>query len=174
MRPILLSFAIVFTVAFICVFLANFALWINFKKGCADYLKLAGDAPDIYKAQEFLSKALDFMEKTGRTKGNSAFFFKTPRNDVGTWYQQIKGAEKTLKELIEQEKVEPHSVDRLTKDNALMKIREVVLDEGNEGVRVTLPQHIDVFPKQVLFLFLYMGFGILAAIFWLGWIFLSY
>lgn len=123
-------------------------LWYDVKVGCTDYLKLAGDAPSVQRANEFLGKALSYMESHNLTSGNSAILFPTPTSDVGIWYSQTKGAKETLDALLEREK--SGSVSQLERDNALMKIREVVLDSGKEGTEVTHPPQINWYPHQKL------------------------
>ncbi|MBU1199185.1 MAG: hypothetical protein KKE98_00120 [Nanoarchaeota archaeon] len=123
--------------------------WYKFKKGCSSYLKLAGDAPNIQKADEFLKQALDYMEQKNLTSGNSAYIFPTPQSNLSIWYEQIKGTKETVSELIQK----GENSTQLEKDNALMKIREVVLDQGEKGTHVTLPPNITWYPKHWVMLF---------------------
>ncbi len=58
---------------------------------------------------------------------------------------------------------------QLEKDNALMKIREVLVDIGSSGVSVTLPVHINLYPYQGLYFF---WLGIAAVFFCIGGIIL--
>jgi len=97
------------------------------------------------------------------TSGNSAFIFHTPRNDVGIWYEQINGAKETASRLLEKIKEDPESVSQLEKDNALMKIREVVLDLGESGTKITTPKNISWFPNQWLMLILWIVSPILLV-----------
>lgn len=167
MKGAFLTLAVLFTLTFIVAPITEAVIWFSFKGGCSDYLKLAGDAPTVERATEYLGKAVNYIETKGLTSGNSAYFIRTPRNDIGIWYNQIKGAHETVKALVDQKVVSPGSVSQLTEDNALMKIREVVLDEGSDGVEVTLPQHIYIFPNQVFFLLWYLLSLLFAVIFWL-------
>ena len=50
--------------------------WYKFNRNCADYLKLAGDAPTLERADGFLSMALEWMDYKNLKYGNSALFFK--------------------------------------------------------------------------------------------------
>ncbi len=117
------------------------------KIGCEDYLKLAGDAPTIQRAYDFLDKAVGYIERHGLTSGNSAIIIQRPGSDIGIWYNQVKGAKETLTIMI----AKGDAASQLEKDNALMKIREVVLDEGKKGMTVTMPPNITLFPLQLLF-----------------------
>jgi hypothetical protein len=171
MRTLKYVFAVLFTLAFCFAIVTHVVLWYKFRVGCEDYLKLAGDAPTIERATEFLGKAVNYLEEKRLTSGNSAFLFPIPRKDVGIWYSQLKSAYEVEKNLVEQAKVNPDSVSQLTRDNALMKIREVVLDEGSHGTIVTAPANIVVYPYQRLFLLWYIISFLLAAIFWLAAVF---
>jgi hypothetical protein len=166
MRNLKYILAVLFTLAFCFAIVTHVVLWYQFRVGCEDYLKLAGDAPTIERATEFLGKAVNYLEEKGLISGNSAFFFPIPRKDVGIWYSQLKSAYETVGNLVEQAKNNPDSVSQLTKDNALMKIREVVLDEGSYGTIVTAPANIVVFPYQRVFLFWYLLSFLFAVVFW--------
>ena len=67
-------------------------------------------------------------------------------------YQQLKGAKETTEEVLKNS-----NVTQLTKDNVLMKIREVILDDAGGEVKVTTPSHITWFPYQVLILLMWIG-----------------
>lgn len=130
--------------SFVAVSIVSIYLWYDFKSECGDYLKLAGDAPTVEKASEFLNNAVGYIEHEGITSGNSAFIFHTPANDVGVWYGQLKGAQETVDRIVK------NGGTQLEKDNVLMKIREVVLDQGESGVHVTKPVRITWYPNQWL------------------------
>lgn len=117
---------------------------IEFKTYCKDYLKLSGDAPTVEKAKEYLDKAIEYLDKNDLRSGNSGVIIKTPDKDVGIWYQQITGARDTARKMLS------GNHTQLEKDNALMKIREVVIDSG-EDVEVTYPDNIVNYPNQVSF-----------------------
>lgn len=141
-------------------------LWYDFTSNCEDYLKLSGDAPTLEKAHGFLNQALDYIEKEDLTSGHTAFFFDKPDNDLEIWYTQIKGAAETTGTLLEKIESDPESVSQLVRDNALMKIREVVLDDASGSTTVTVPCHITWFPSQILILIWWIisGFMILVGI----------
>lgn len=140
---VFLGIAVVLTLFVALVATIN---WYGFKNGCSAYLKLAGDAPNIEKADEFLGKALEYIEENELTRGNSAILFKTPDADLRIWYEQLLGAKRTTEDVLESLRKDPASIDQLTRDNALMKLREVVLDEGSDGTEVTLPANISWYP----------------------------
>jgi hypothetical protein len=58
------------------------------------------------------------------------------------------------------------SAMQLEKSNALMKIREVVLDDSSSGTSVTLPANISWYPNQWLMLIWWSVTGILLVVGW--------
>jgi hypothetical protein len=138
--------------------------WISFKAGCEDYLKLAGDAPTVERAHSFLGTAVAHIESHNLTQGNAAFIFKTPSQNLGIWYGQIKGAYDTAGTLLQREKANPGSVTQLERDNALMKIREVVLDQGDRSPSVTAPKNAWLYPNQWGFVLLWIVTVLLCAV----------
>lgn len=148
-------------VSLVVVIIFSVIRWYGLKAECSDYLKLSADAPSIQKADHFLGEALKYLERKKLTKGNSAFLFRTPSNDVGIWYEQIKGAKETTEDILKRDSLV--TVAQLEKDNALMKVREVILDEGSSGTEVTLPAHLTTFPYQWLF-FLWWIFTVIVLI----------
>ncbi len=137
--------------------------WYNFKSNCEDYLKLAGDAPSVEKADMFLGRALGYIEKKNLTSGNSAFVFNTPSNDVGIWYEQIRGAKETTAKLLERKKKDPNSVSEMEASNTLMKIREVVLDASDGKTTVTLPASMDWFPYRWIMTIMWWSAALLTV-----------
>ena len=117
--------------------------YIDFKRGCEDYLKIAGDAPNIERANQYLGHALDYIEANKLTVGNTAIFFDTPDCDLSIWHEQLLGAKQTTDSILARS-----DVTQLEKDNALMKLREVILDDGSSGAVVTCPNWITWYPKQ--------------------------
>ncbi len=160
MKTLGFIFTTIGTILLIGLIIISIVCWYGNKVGCKDYLKLAGDAPTVQKANEFLEKALGYMERRGLTNGNSAFLFRTPSSDVGIWYNQVKGAQQTLVSIL----AKGEAVSQLEKDNALMKIREVVLDQGERGTKVTMPVHIMLFPLQSLFFVMLILGGVILII----------
>lgn len=135
---------------------------ISFKMSIEDNLKLAGDAPTVERAEGFLAKAVAGIEARGLTQGNSALVFHTPTQDLGIWYQQVKGAHQTTQSIINRER-SGQPVPQLERDNALMKIRETVLDQG-ESMSVTAPQNAWIYPFQWLRIILLIGAVMLVGI----------
>lgn len=145
--------------------LTLFVLWagvrvynaILFDKDCGGYLKRAADANTVELAKAELNKALTYMEQHNMTEGYTSIIYRTPDEDIGFWYTNLKNSHQELMEL------DPDSPP-LERSNMLMKLRETILDEG-ESIQVTNPSGISMFPHNGvvavwgLFSFLMMGFS---------------
>ena len=103
----------------------------------------------------FSPKVLKYLEENDLTNGSTKIFFNKPTYDIGLWYENLKSAQAQLQEL--------KTMDNLTEleeSNALMKLRETLLD--SEGY-VTHPSMISFYPSHVSW-FWWMNLG------WLLWI----
>jgi len=154
------------TSAIIVMAIVSIGRWFDFKANCGDYLKLAGDAPTVELASAYLDSAMVFIESKHLTSGNSAYMFHTPKNDLGVWYDQLKGAKEAAASMLQRKQTDPASVTQDEQNLALIKIRDVVVDQGKKGIEVTAPDHITWFPNQWLILILWIVSIIVAAIGW--------
>ena len=173
MKKKFLTIAIIGIVLLAAVFATTAYKGYIFKKNCSAYLKLAADAPTIERARDFTALALQYIESKNLTKGNTAVFFPTPTTNLELWYGQIKTAYINIVTLIEQEKINPGSVSQLTKDNVLMKLREVLIDNGDKGVEITVPSNITVYPNQYLFFIWWLIASIPTFGGWIGYLILT-
>ncbi|MFA5230227.1 MAG: hypothetical protein WC422_02195 [Candidatus Paceibacterota bacterium] len=153
MKKMLLRFAIVFSVVAIIISIVAGVKSFQFTNGCYSYLRLAGNAPTVERAEKFLKKVVTYIDKNNLDIGNSSFLIFRPTNDLDNWSGQMRAAYKIVADLSEQT-----DVSQLTKDNALMKIREVV------GY---VPDNIAYYPYQVFMIFFLAIFWILAIVFWI-------
>jgi len=117
---------------------------IQYNQNCGGYLKRAADSNTVDQAKEQLKIAITYMENNNLTSGYTSVLWKTPDEDVGFWYKNIKTAYDEL------EKISPDA-SQLEKTNVLMKLRETLLDNGESGTIVTEPDGISVFPNNVAF-----------------------
>jgi len=157
--------AIAFTLFFLGLSVYHCILDYTFDRDIGDWLKLAAEAPSIERADEFLNNALLKIEERGLTSGHSAFAFFRPSNDVAIWYSQIQGAKQTTSTIIRRFKIDSLTVTQSEQGIALMKIREVLVDESSHVIK---PTKIVIFPYQWLFLVLYVLFFVLGGVFWIG------
>ena len=119
-------------------------IWcIIFRANCSGYLKRAADANSIEMALCELNTALAYIEKEGFTEGYTSVIYKTPDEDIGFWYANIKSSYEELSQ------IDPNAT-ALEKSNALMKLRETLLDQGQKGERITLPSGTSRYPYNGL------------------------
>ncbi len=168
MKKITLILAITFTTAFFSVITIEIIRSYRFKIECEDWLKLAAEAVDIYQAKEFLGKGIEYLEKKNLTTGSSAYFLKSPSADLGLWYQRLKKGKEILEEVIIRK--EKGEATPLEISNTLMKLRELLVDQGEKKTNVTLPTKIWIYPHQLIFLTSYLVFGLGSLTFWTWWI----
>lgn len=149
----------------LCVlFILLFCVWagirivaaIQFDRNCGGYLKRAADANTVELAKKQLKVSLDYMEREGLTTGYTSVLYRTPDEDVGFWYTNIKSS------LTELEQMNPNAT-QLERSNLLMKLRETLLDEG-KNTSITVPSGISIYPNNVAMAFLGWLSAILAVV----------
>lgn len=136
---------------------------IKFNRECGGYLTRAANANTVPMAKKELARALAYMEKEKLTEGYTSVVYQTPDEDIGYWYSNIKASFDELNQL------DPNS-SPLEKTNVLMKLRETLTDQGENGTKVVYPKGISIYPLNGLFLILgWVGFiGVLISGTFLG------
>jgi hypothetical protein len=117
---------------------------IVFDRGAEGYLKRAADANSVDLAKNELDIAIKYAESNALTSGYTSVLYRTPDEDVGFWYRNLKVSQSELQSL-------PDNATPLEKSNMLMKLRETLLDSGEKKVHVTLPSGISVFPNNTAY-----------------------
>ena len=125
---------------------------IVFKQNVSGYLKRAADANTVELAEMELTKAIDYLEANELTSGYTSVFWKTPNEDIGFWYKNLKASQQELQNL------ESDSPMEIT--NVLINLRETLLDVG-ERTRVTVPKGISHYPHNGRSGTLALGSGIM-------------
>jgi hypothetical protein len=123
---------------------------INFDVNCGGHLKRAADANTIELASQELGQVLNYLEQNNMTKGYTSLLYRTPDEDIGFWYTNLKAS------MDELNKVTPQTT-QLERTNLLIKLRETLLDHGDKGQKVTEPDGITVYPNNVAMAF--FGWG---------------
>jgi hypothetical protein len=119
---------------------------INFDRNCAGYLKRAADANTVELAAENLAVAVKYAEENRMTTGYTSVVYRTPDEDVGFWYKNLKASADELA------RVAPDA-SQLEQSNVLMKLRETLTDDGEGGgTQVTVPPGISIFPRNSFYL----------------------
>lgn len=114
-------------------------IWMDVN--CIDYFRMAADANNVELAEKHLSSAIEYLEQNDLTEGSTEILFYGPTNDLGLWYENLKSAQAQLRELGNKEEL-----TELEESNALMKLRETLLD--SQGC-VTHPSMISFYPNHI-------------------------
>ena len=135
------------TLCIICILLPCIVYGVAMVKclrmdaNCISYFEMAADANSVDLAEKHLSLGIKYLEENNLTTGNTKIFIYNPTNDIGLWYENLKSAQTQLQELKTQE-----SLTELEESNALMKLRETLL---NSGGAVTHPEMITFYPNHI-------------------------
>jgi hypothetical protein len=132
---------------------------ITIKQELTGHLKRAADANSIELASNELKTALEYIEKNNLTNGYTSIIYKTPDEDLGFWYSNLKASR------LELEKTKNST--SLEKTNVLLKLRETLLDQGEKGSRITYPKGISIFPNNKLIAILFLASLIFIPIFFI-------
>ena len=133
--------AIIATVIFFALLGTIFYKEYLFDINCKQYLERATNAATIETAREELEKAISYAEAHHLTTGNSSLFWNEPQNDIGFWYRNLKAS---LDELVQL----PSDATLLEKSNSLMRLKDALTTEGENGRHVICPANIAVFPNH--------------------------
>lgn len=129
---------------------------IQFTQQCEGYLKQAADANTVELASDRLDKAIKYAEDNGLTNGYTSVVYRTEDENIGFWYDNLKACQKELKSAI--------NASQLEKSNVLMKVRESLTDEGENGTKLTIPDGLYKYPNnaawaivEFISLFVFLG-----------------
>lgn len=146
--------AILLTISWIVVCVVIIIKSIQFDQNCGGNLKRAADANTVEMAKRELYTALDYIERNNLMTGYTSAIYKTPDEDLGFWYNNIKTAYQELDSL-------PVNSEPLQKSNMLMKLRETLIDHGDSGDEITVPNGVSRYPNNlaygVIFLFSFLA-----------------
>ena len=118
----------------LCVWTILIVKVVKFDVSCGGYLKRAANANSIGLAKKQLGTALSYIETNNLTCGYTSILYKSPDEDLGFWYTNLKQAYSSLDDT--------RQYTQLEESNVLMKLRETICD----GQNITIPQGISRFP----------------------------
>jgi hypothetical protein len=121
---------------------------IVFDIECKGHMNRAADANTVELARQEMEIVVNYLEKNGMTNGYTSVLFRTPNEDVGFFYKNMKASLAELKSL------KPDATP-LEKSNLLMKLRETLS---------TVPPGIEVFPYNAAYAISGIILGIFAII----------
>lgn len=154
--------------------------YIQYDRHIKGFLKQAADANTSELAEKKLLQAMKMMDAMGLCNGSNeetaeypldhapttysedcytSVLWRTPDEDVGFWRTNIQATYDDVHTMTPEDRA-----DNLTESNQLMKVRETLLDHGNNGDLVTAPEGISVYPHNTLFFW----WGFLSTLFTIG------
>lgn len=117
---------------------------IQYNQDCGGHLKRAADANTTNMAKDELNTALKYLEEKGYTEGYTSVVYRTPDEDIGFWYNNLKASHDELAQI-------DSNTTQLEKSNVLIKLRETLLDHGDKSDSVTCPGGISIYPSNGVF-----------------------
>ncbi len=141
MKKFLIILSIVMFLAGCVVPAICFVRHIKFVQNCEGYLKQSADASTIEIAIERLDEALLYIEDNHLTSGYTSIIYKTQDEDLGFWYKNLIAARQVLED-------GKNCETQLEETNILMRYRETIADNGENGFEVTIPMGISRYPNN--------------------------
>ena len=135
--------------------------YIVLDQQCTGYLKRAADSNKISRAITELEIALKYLEDNKMTEGYTSVIYRTPDEDVGFWYNNLKESLDNIK------KIDTTNISQLEESNVLMKLSETILDTNDSGTAITCPNGLSRFPHNALYALLFWLLLSFAALFFL-------
>ena len=132
-------------IGLICPVITVF-LSIDFQQNCSGYLKQAANANSVELAIERLDKAISYVERKNLTHGYTSILYRTEGDNIGFWYKNLVTCRK--------EPAESLNSPQYEKTNVLLKTRESLMDQTENGAVVSCPNGISRYPNNKLFAFL--------------------
>ena len=118
-------------------------LRVEFNQNCTGYLKQAADANTIELAIERLDKAIEYVELKNWTDGYTSVLWKTEDENIGFWYKNLKASRVELEKALYSSQME--------QTNVLMKLRETLTENNENGTYITYPDGLWKYPNNMEF-----------------------
>lgn len=135
------SIATILAVLALSIFAIRISKSVSMKQNCTGYLKRAADANTVETAKEQLQKSIQYLEANNLTKGYTSVLWQTPDEDIDFWYKNLKASENELLKV-------DSTTASMEKTNLLMKLRETLLDNGEKGDNLTVPNGLSRYPNN--------------------------
>ena len=113
---------------------------LSLKQNCTGYLKQAADASTIENCIERLDKAIEYIEAQEWTSGYTSVIYKTEDENVGFWYDNLKDCQRIL--------MDNKDAESLVQSNVLMRVRECLTDNEEQGTQLTIPNGLCYHPNN--------------------------
>lgn len=116
-------------------------LRVEFEQNCTGYLKQAADANTIELAIDRLDKAIEYAERKNWTDGYTSLLWKTEDENIGFWYKNLKASRVELEKAL--------CSSQMEQTNVLMKLRETLTDNNENGTYITYPYGLWKYPHNM-------------------------
>ena len=157
--------SIIFAAIWIAATIWFTSMRIEFSQNCTGYLKQAADANTVELALDRLDRAITYAERQGWTEGYTSILFKTEDENIGFWYENLKASRQELVNVIDSSQLE--------QTNVLMKLRETLTENTEDGTTITYPEGLWKYPYNALYAviaWIVNLLGLVGAVFGLLWI----
>lgn len=124
-----------------------------FNRECGGYILNAANANSIDLARKEMEQVVKCIEHRRLQPGFTSVIYNTPDEDVGFWISNMRSSLEELKQ------IKPETTS-LEKSNVLIKLRETLTHKTKEGVSISVPNGISIYPNN----FAFMIWGILSGI----------
>lgn len=114
----------------------------QFNQDCAGYLKQCSNANSIELALDRLNLAIQYLEENELTTGYTSILWKTENENIGFWYNNLKTCQTELEKAA--------NSTQLEQTNILMRVRESLLENGDSGEHLIIPNGIIKYPNNLL------------------------
>jgi hypothetical protein len=136
---------VVGVVLFLAWMITRIVAGIQLEQNFTGHLKRAADANRIELAEQEIGTAVKYLEDNNLTSGYTSILWKTPNEDIGFFYDNLKGAHNELKSI-------PDTVSLLESSNQLIKLRETLMDAGEKESGVTCPDGLSIYPNNTFYM----------------------
>ena len=162
MKQILVILCVICIIVPIFVYASAIIKTIQMDVNCISYFEMAADANSVKLAEKHLTSGIKYLEENDLTEGHTGIIFRRPTDDLGLWYENLKSAQEQLIELNQRE-----DLTELEESNALMKLRETLLDSQGG---VTHPDMISFYPNHIIW---FWGMWLIWVL-WIGAFFIAF
>lgn len=136
-------------------------LRVEFNQNCTGYLKQAADANTIELAIDRLDKAIDYVELQDWTDGYTSILWRTEDENIGFWYKNLKASRIELEKAL--------CSTQMEQTNVLMKLRETLTDNNENGTYITYPSGLWKYPHNMEFSVFAWIIHIILIVMWILW-----
>jgi hypothetical protein len=154
-------FAVIVSALWLAAMVWFICLRVEFNQNCTGYLKQAADANTIELAIDRLDKAIDYVELQDWTDGYTSILWRTEDENIGFWYKNIKASRTELEKALDSSQME--------QTNVLMKLRETLTDNNENGTYITYPSGLWKYPHNMEFAVFAWIIHIILIVMWILW-----